>query len=275
MWANLIMLLITAPMSASANSDEWPVNPTSPILIESRNWPLAVRGHDIDSVRISGTEATVFADFSADGGKVFIEEADNPSTIDIAVPRQSQLTVTGALADLAIYDIIGDVNASNENNPISIRQIEGDVRAKSLMAAVDIRDVEGSVDAESNMAAVTMQRVHGRVRARSAMAGVSLKQSESNDVELHATHGVVTFVGGVYADGEVLLTSHRGPINVALAADSNVSVEISGERPLVQISGVMAEWDSDEVARFSVGQGLGRLVIESVSGPINVTLMPD
>jgi DUF4097 and DUF4098 domain-containing protein YvlB len=174
-----------------------------------------------------------------------------------------------------------DVEVRDREGDVMVRTLRGDILLRDLTGAVEAVTVEGDIDAFRLTGRAKLQTGDDDLRVRESSADldvesvdgeIDLIQVTSRRISARTTEGDINASGRFADHGDVSLFSHGGDIQVEL------------EPPLNLVARVLAyggEFTSDfrvrtrsirsgEVLEFTLGDGGGRLTVETFDGSITL-----
>ncbi|HMO59109.1 MAG TPA: DUF4097 family beta strand repeat-containing protein [Roseiflexaceae bacterium] len=186
-----------------------------------------------------------------------------PATAEAEVGTLSgDVTLAGAARDVRITTASGDVALNAPGGPVQVGTISGDVAINNAQSEeIQINTTSGRIVVEGGRGSLMLQTVSGDVDVQHVQAGLLQISSTSGDIEY---------------DGELTRGSHRlssvsGDIDLRLPATSDLQINAS------TVSGrIRSAFDSDtnsaEQRNWSgmIGNGAGRLTLETISGDITI-----
>src|SRR3954468_5851186 len=161
----------------------------------------------------------VEADCSQSGNRIevrthFLEKAnDDEGKIDYEIQVPNGATVSAQVA----------------NGSITAEHLNGDVTLKGDSASLEARDINNAhVHAHTVSGPITLANISGgHVEAGTGSGKIMLTNVTGPSVTVNTTSSAISYDGDFGAGGAYQLSSHSGPIEVALPA--NASVELKAE----------------------------------------------
>lgn len=207
--------------------------------------------------------------------------------VTIRVPREFRVDARTSAGPVRVEDVSGRVRVRTDAGDIEVSGVEGSVRlraedgtlrvsdtvgavdARTASGDVHIHSVTGDVDVRTGRGPVEVERVSGRVEARTDRGTIDL-------VDIGGPVQVKTERGAVFAsflgDPAGSIETSRGPVEVALPADTSARLETRTPRGELEVARSLAareERDGDS-ATLHLGRGGAPLQIYSARGGVRV-----
>lgn len=189
----------------------------------------------------------------------------------ITVPRWMAVRVTGTYSDVTIEGVGGDVSVETTRGDIIVNGGSGFVSLKSVQGEITLRNSKGRVDVSSVNEGIRLADITGDVSAETTNGGIIMERIDSENVDVYAVNGNVTFDGPIKDKGTYRLTTHNGTVSLAVPEKANLT--LSGR---TYNGGFRASFPLPKVEepntrrRFSLtfGNGNARVELESFNGSI-------
>lgn len=251
------------------------VDPGARLVVRNHQGTIAVRTWDRPEVRLAPSPGEVAGlKVSSDRGAVRVTASPHAGgdgrDLQLTVPRQMNLELSGPFADISVEDTRGHV---------TVETVSGDVRVRGG-AKVGVRAVEGDVTLEGVRESVQVSSVDGDVRLTDVTGDVSvdaidgdviLRNVRSESVRISTVDGDVRFDGEIRDGGRYRLVTHDGTVAVSVPSDANVTVAVStyagdftASFPVTLRTGPGKRFD------FALGTGSARLELEAFDGEIRL-----
>jgi len=175
------------------------------------------------------------------------------SSGDVDVIRhKGEINLKGNSSDLDFETIEGNVDVRTSSGDGSLNGVKGSVSVYASSGDYKMYDIEGDLDIRTSSGDVYATGVGGSVRAQSSSGDIRLKElsSTDGDFDVESSSGDVTLEVTDDFEGSITLKSNSGSVNSRLAGE----IESLSESRL----------------KGSVGNGIGRLRVSTVSGDIRV-----
>ncbi|WP_242885179.1 DUF4097 family beta strand repeat-containing protein [Actinomadura litoris] len=177
------------------------------------------------------------------------------ASITVTVPRDCPVSLTLVSADALITGVAARTSIKSASGGVTLDGVRGAVDANTVSGAIEAQGLGGtvsftSVSGDLSLAGGSVERlaartVSGRVAADMDLVGASR-------VEVNTVSGEVALRVPESAGAEVALTSATGRIETSFAG--------LGERERAVMRGVAG----------TIGDGAGRLTVNTVSGPVTL-----
>ncbi len=267
---------------------------------------VKIRGWDRDAVRVVGTldEQTKQFIFNVRDNeteiRVKLESSaggwfdDYSSDLTVHVPEASQIEFTGVSTDLDVRNVnnslevggvSGDLYVEGELTRIDVQTVSGDIELRDTPARLDISSVSGDVEVFEASGEARYSTVSGDITIEDSGDDMRV-ESVSGDIEVDS--GTVTRLDGHSVSGDINISvdpaddasiefdSMSGTMRIRLGGDVNATFDvetgsgsirnrISDDKPKV------SKYMSDEVLRFTLGDGDGQVILTTRSGDISIS----
>ena len=227
---------------------------------------LADHGADdrID-VDLEGKELTISA-HSAMGMAIVDFELTVPATaaLDISVPF-ADVRITGTQGAVSVQTVEGDIHLEGGRGQVEVHAVDGDVMIFDSQASIEAASVDGDV---------SLTNVSGALQAQTVDGDVILKNASSENVQAASVDGDILWDGDIRDNGRYSFVTHDGDIVVGVQQGANAKVSVASFDADFEVDfEVSLEPGVQESKRFSfiLGDGSGRMELESFDGSINLT----
>lgn len=207
----------------------------------------------------------------------------------IEVPRDTEISSSVISGSQSVSGVVGPAKVETASGWIRLDKITRNVQVNALSGAIEVSNVDDDVHANSASGTVKVLNAKGdvrvvtlsgkisvtnpggRVEASNASGAISIIGA-NNDVKAHTTSGGVDVAGNPSSNGYWDIQNTSGNAEVSVPANSNfhltaanTSGAITADIPLV------IEEQGKHTLRAHVGDGGGRVEINSISGKIHIT----
>ncbi|MBK8284652.1 MAG: DUF4097 family beta strand repeat protein [Ahniella sp.] len=197
-----------------------------------------------------------------------------PTTLNIKVPRQASLDLSGVSASLDVRDLIGserieaesvsgNVTVASEANAIELSSVSGDVDFRGKTRSAELGTVSGDIE---------INEVQGDVSADSVSGDVLIRGAAVTRFEGATVSGDLVLDGSLAANADISMESVSGGLSLVLPAAT--SARVSGESFSGSVNSDFALDIDDEgpgkTFSGSLGAGGGRINLESFSGDVSL-----
>lgn len=212
--------------------------------------------------------------------------------VTVRVPEGRRAEIRLGAGDVVAEGVRGDLVLDTHSGPIEARDIRGDLVCDTGSGAVRVRDCEGRVHVDTGSGAVQGENLRGpRVLVDTGSGGVILDRVDCEKLDVDTGSGSVKAVdvscdaasidtgsGSVRLElrrmgkGKYLLDTGSGGVTLVLPGDAScrVACETGSGGVDVDIDGVTVEREGRDEARFTLGGGEARVVIDTGSGGIRI-----
>ena len=202
------------------------------------------------------SDVKIEAKFTGDAKRWQKRQNDLDVQFDILVPRQYNLDLKTACADISVANITGDVNA------------------ETFRAGLRLQDITGRVDGRTSLGNIGLKAFHGDAVLQTTVGNIGIADG-TGDVKTKTSAGnlqvvqVIGAVNGRTSGGNIILRGCKGGADLKNAGGS---IEVENDGPvLAKNAGGSIRCHLQEV---SENQSL-LLDLETTGGSINVSLVPD
>lgn len=281
--ATAALVVLLAVTAANARDGEYeriyPVERDTRLVVEHTIGTLVVIGWDRDEIAVE-------ADYDADAQEFEVRDRmrrfsveltgrRGPSgygDIELRVPRWIPIEVTGHQVDVEIegvessidVDLVGgDVFVVGGRDEVSIRTVHGGIEIHDAVAELDLNSVHEDIELRDCIGDVRIETVNGDVR----MEGI-----ETADLDIQTTHGDVLIDGALDSAGDFFISTHAGDVEVSVSPDADMTIHVDAYRGALQstLDVDVQEIRRDKSFRITLGEGTGRLDIESFEGDVRL-----
>lgn len=235
-------------------------------------------GNGAEPLAIEGSENNLTINVKAKGhGGWFNWDGENamePSTLDINVPRSASVKVNVVAAPLSVDGIRGgDIEANsvsgrvriNAQTPmLSVVAVSGNIAFSGHAKQAKLQTVSGDILAPSLGNSAELQTVSGRIQ----VAGGPWQQ-----LSLSTVSGDVQLSGNLAADGNMSIDSMSGDVQLQFPAQLNANLHassFSGDLRSDFGTPTRPEHGPGSTLEAVAGDGSGKIHIESFSGDVRI-----
>jgi DUF4097 and DUF4098 domain-containing protein YvlB len=276
-----IAVLALAPRALRAQSIDstFTVRSGARLELQSVSGSVRIRAWNRSQIRVQAETdgARIDLDASSSGIAVRAIPRRGEEDVDftISVPVGTALEVHAISADIDVGQVCGPARLGSISGGVTLVCAAGDVEVESVsgdVSATDIRD--GHTEISSTSGDVQVRQVKGSLSARSVSGDVTLDRVDGDDVGVETVSGEIGFAGPVHDNGRYRFRSHSGDVTVRTDGDLNATVSVStfsgdleSDWPITISPGRGGRMHGQDW-EFTVGNGGGRLTLESFSGTI-------
>ncbi len=237
------------------------------VQIDVNMGEVLITGNPNDSLEILGSLTTdealdyaveqnsaglhIFAQYPK---RIFPPPAPHPIQLEIRIPAGYQVQFDTVDANLVVRDFSGKLDVSSTTGDVLVEGLSGFASLKANRGDVTLRTSQGELYALGNYGLLSLEALHGDVNASTIM-------------------GTIRYQGAPQGSDTIHLESDHGPVQIELAEQPNLLVEIhstSGEVVCMFTTLVRDARNCNGV----LGDGSGRLDVRTVSGSITLTQVP-
>ncbi|MEX2124393.1 MAG: DUF4097 family beta strand repeat-containing protein [Woeseia sp.] len=260
--------------------------PDGIVTVENTAGSVDVRAWSRNEVEVTGELGRDIEElvFERDGNEIRIEvripRRDNSrihSELEIRVPEQSSVNVSGVSADVDVRDVRGDLRLSS---------VSGDIDAQGFEADIDIETVSGDVGAQGRDKEATsrfntvsgdidVQAVAGDISVNSVSGDLSVVESWFERAQLNTTSGDIVLRAALVGDGRLDIETINGDLDV------NFDGEVSARFDIETFNGDIRNCFGPESVRtsrytpgrelkFTEGSGASRVTIQTLNGDLRL-----
>jgi|TARA_B110000908_G_scaffold166485_1_gene217703 hypothetical protein len=279
--------LLTLSLSGLAGEQ---VNESRPALQESfvtiinTRGELNIVGWNENEVSIEG-ELDDLADkliFEIDGNRVLIEVKlprsniswGDGSNLEISIPRNSRLSVTGISADIDVSQIEGGVRIKSVSGELVLNEskersflstVSGDITVGDTTGVLKVNSVSGDIEVDNHQGSIDVESVSGEIDA---------EVGQSKSIQAGSISGEIAIDASLEDDAYVEMKSVSGSLSLNLNGNRDLNVEMK-----VNASGDIVNHISDAEASkkhgrkrlsFIVGSGSSDVTMRAVSGDLRI-----
>ncbi|MBR9728503.1 DUF4097 domain-containing protein [Shewanella intestini] len=303
-------LVITLSLaSASAfSAEEVSQQLTAPshanIDIKVQRGNVKIIGWDKNLIQVEGTLDALSKGlvFKKDGDEFTIEDKlprsysgkrGQGSNLVINVPNKTDIEIEGISSDYNISQLVGEIelevvsgniNASDLDGDIELSAVSGNIQASQLSGDIELETVSGNINDNHSQGEVSYRLVSGDLTASSQATKIKVDQvSGKIDGNFKpAKHIKVVAVSGdislKLSDSlsRAKLESVSGDITTAFSNIPSVDVNINGgpagkiTNQLTDHNVIKGKYQPSSTLQFRVGNGAGKLSINTISGHLTI-----
>jgi DUF4097 and DUF4098 domain-containing protein YvlB len=212
--------------------------------------------------------------------------------VEVRVPAGKRLVVRHGVGQIAAAEVGGDLDLATRSGHANVRGIRGGLRIDTGSGHVEVEDVEGRVLVDTGSGHVTARDLRGdEIVIDTGSGHVELERVEGRRVKVdtgsgHVTAGRIgaddvtidTGSGGVELDldrmggGQFRIDTGSGGIRLAVPRNASIAVQAeTGSGGIdVDLEGVAVERRDRDSAKFKLGDGAARVILDTGSGGIRV-----
>lgn len=275
----LIVLVVSAQAREGEHDETYPVASGARLVVEQTIGSLVIVGWDRDEIRVE-------ADFDPedleldvrDRGLRFLVQLvgkrglQGYGELELRVPRWIPIDIEGHEVDVEVEGVDAEIEVDLVGGDVFVQGGKGVVNVKSVHGGIEIHDAEADFDLGSTHEDIELRDCEGDVRIESVNGDVRMEGMKTGRLEIETTQGDVLLDGTLDAEGDYFISTHAGDVAVSIPPDADMSITMETYHGDVQ-SGVGAELEElrrGKRYRLVLGDGRGRMVIESFQGDITL-----
>lgn len=197
---------------------------------------------------------------------------DRDGDLYLQVPVWMEVDISGRDLEVDIRDLEGKVTARNLDGDLSFRNLSGILDATSVQGAIEARELRGISRLRTGHDDIELNGASGELILETISGDLDLRNLAPTRMEIRTTDGDVDFHGRLARDGDYAIRSHDGDLTLTLEEPVHLDVSVlvyDGE--FHSDFTVRAEgFQSGQELRFRIGDGGGRLVMETFDGDIDI-----
>jgi DUF4097 and DUF4098 domain-containing protein YvlB len=240
---------------------------------------IVVHAWEKDAVRVRATHfRTDEIDLRTEGQTITVRaraRMGSPHAIDfdINVPTWMAVDLAGTYLDVAVDGTEADVTAKTVRGDIRVKGGAGTVTLESIDGEVAVDGARGRIDLSSVNNGIRATALRGDVLADTVNGSVKLQEIAATTVEVSTTSGDILWDGTIADNGHYQFATHTGAIDVSLAEQANVTVNVRAFQGVFRASfpvNLPAGAASHKRFGFAIGSGAARLDLETFGGTISL-----
>jgi len=192
-------------------------------------------------------------------------------TFNLIVPTSVSLSMSGVYTDIDVDGVTGDVDAETVQG--GIRVIGGArLKLESVEGDIIVDKARGRISANTVNRGIRITNSIGDVEAETVNGPIILQNVQATNVDLATVNGRIVYDGSIREGGDYAITSHNGPIYVAVPEKAGVTIGVSTFNGELDASFPIKLQDVSSKKRYSfvIGNGSARLDLESFGGDIHL-----
>lgn len=270
-----LFLAIALPVAASARDEDIDrkvaADPNGEVVISNVSGTIDVRGWDRNEVQVTGTlgSGVERVDVESSGGRTVVKvvlpgrsSRDGDAEIEVQVPRNSSLDVSGVSADVSsrgvlgtqrLKSVSGEVTADISGNDSDVKSVSGDVTVRGVGKPESLRvsSVSGSLD---------VSNVGGKIEVVTVSGDARVQASEASEIRGRTTSGNLELHGKLTRDARVDVEGVSGDLTLRLSGPGGLNADIesfSGD-----IEGCLAK-GVERMSKYGPGTRLALRTVEN------------
>ena len=245
----------------------YPLDNERVLTLEINTGDVFIHGNPSDKIELTGTltsdPALVFSVQQTPAGlkicgqypkRIFPAPVANPIQLELGVPKGVRVVFISPEANLTVQDFIGDLDVTATAGDVEISGMTGKASVKANRGDVTIKNSAGEFYELGNYGLLSLIDVHGSTNASTIM-------------------GTIRYQGLAGAGDQIHLETDHGPIQIDLAKESDLTVQLSSTSGDVLCT--FAALDRQvRTCSGKLSAGSGDLIVRTVSGSITLKSLP-
>lgn len=237
---------------------------------------VVIRGWDRDAVRIEAEHSdrdTV--DIRTIDQRLVVRgrsRSGNARSLDytISVPRWMAVRVTGTYSDVTMDGVGGDVTVETNRGDVTVNGGSGFVSLTSVQGQISLTNAKGRIDVSSVNEGIRLSEINGDISAETTNGGIFMERIDSQNVDVYAVNGSLSYEGPIRDKGTYRLTTHNGTIHLVVPEKTNAAISVRTYNGGFRSTFPVKAEDQNTRRRFSLtfGNGSARVELESFNGSI-------
>lgn len=289
-----IAFVVFATLLASAASADEEINQTldadknGQVNVSNLSGSVEVIGWNRSQVEVTGELGDDVEEFvfERSGKKTTIKvrvperswgHKDVSSDLIIRVPLGSSLDVSTVSADIDVEDVRGEQELTSVSGDITTKAFAEDVSAETVSGDVDLEGdgSDGEWELSSVSGDVTADGLSGDVGAEVVSGDVEVSGGSFDRVKLESVNGDIVFNGGLRENGDMDVETVNGSVEVEFTGVVSARFDLETFNGRIRnCFGPKAERTNKHAPgwelSFTVGDGDGRVSIETLNGSLDV-----
>ena len=235
------------------------VGPSPRITINSVDGDISIVGWDGEDLLVKADDNEARLD-QKNGGVTLSSEGD----VSLRIPKAATLLLQSAGGDVAIRGVLGDIELKEVAGDLSIREA-GSVSVDSVAGDFTLRSAKRNLYVKNAQGDVSIREVEGSITLDSVADDLALRGARGN-IKVNVGEDVVVYLEPK-PDGEYSITA-GDDILLVLPTNANVTLNIKGDRILVDWPGINDEHETERV--FTLGNGSAKISLNA-GGKVRVS----
>lgn len=276
------LLYIVGLASAQTQVDETrPIPANATIEIINPIGSISIAGAESSDLHVTGTlgRRVTMLDISTENESTTVEVVipdngrDRDAALKVTVPAgaslivrgvSSTIDVTGVTGALMLSDVSGEITAKIAPKKLTYDSVSGDVTIEAATTEVEGKNISGDTK---------LTGISGRLEAETMSGAVEVSGGVFERVRFKSVSGDMTFAGALTPSARLRGSSVSGRFDLTLNSDLSAEFEVESlSGRITNEFGAPAEHEDaaspGTKLSFKLGQGEGRVKVETVSGPI-------
>ena len=280
----LALLVSSLPAGAGTPIDErWEADADTLVRVGNVKGEIRVEGWDRDEVALTGElgDGSRPLELDTAPGQIRIEvsiprsaNGVEDSVLFLQVPRGASVEAEGVSASIEIEGL--------DSRQISAEAVSGDVEVEATVENLELKSVSGDVEfegsaersrAETVSGDIDMTGIGSELRLTTVSGEVLLSAGALSKGRLETVSGDIELETGLAEGGDLVIESLSGDVDLDLPSEASMRCEVesfSGSIRSDRGEVKKARHGPRQSLAFRVGDGSGRIRIESFSGDVRI-----
>jgi DUF4097 and DUF4098 domain-containing protein YvlB len=176
-------------------------------------------------------------------------------SLDVTVPGRTGTDVATHNGALSIKNLTGQIKGTTHNGRVTAEKISGIVNLQTHNGEVDCEKISGETELETHNGSITCEEISGYIKLRTHNGNARVSYSATAppicDISAVTHNGSVHLTAPPNFSAKVECSTHNGSIT------TDLPITISGKLSKTKLTG-------------TIGQGLGKLYLETHNGSIKI-----
>ncbi|HEV7714692.1 MAG TPA: DUF4097 family beta strand repeat-containing protein [Steroidobacteraceae bacterium] len=202
---------------------------------------------------------------------------DADVVLDVHVPKQSELQVTGSSADVETVQVLGEQRLKSVSGTIHAELAAADFEGKTVSGDITLRGTSQPADLRVSTVSgsITLERGAGELDATTVSGDLRAELSSARSVRMHTTSGDLHFRGTLDEGATLEAETISGDVSVQARGKSGYEYEASSfsgelENCFGKSSESTSQHGPGSRLTGTLGKGDARIRAKSMSGDIQI-----
>ncbi len=229
-------------------------------------------GGDVETVEVEVRGTRIVVSIKMPDGKR--GRVDVNADLEVSVPKGSSVDVSVVSASLEVDGVEGALDLGSVSGPVEVTGTPSRIEVDSVSGAVRVDARTDILRATSVSGLLALGGRASEVRAQSVSGRVELTTTGAERVEIETVSTAIEIDMDAAPDASIEASSHSGSVTLRLAEDASAEITASSfSGRIANALGPAAErprHGPGSHLRFTLGEGEGRIDLESFSGSIRI-----
>ncbi|MEO7102929.1 MAG: DUF4097 family beta strand repeat-containing protein [Gemmatimonadaceae bacterium] len=236
---------------------------------------------------VASTSGPPSLQFDASDSHLSLEQTRNGSggdrnnvgtaTYDVTVPSGSRASLSAVSGDIDASGLRGRLEVSNVSGSVNVRDVGSGLSVEGVSGNVTVANVGGEAHVENVSGRISVTGVGGSASVETVSGGITLNGVAGSSIHATSVSGDLDFAGPVGGSARYNFETHSGRTNLRIAGNANAAIRVETFSGSVSndYPGAVKRRTSDDddtsSVDFIIGQGQGRLHVETFSGSVHIS----